>query len=97
MTRGYDRELGLNRDITRRDFLSGVGVAITGSTLSGRGVDWAERLVDRTADAAGTGAPQELYYPPTRLGMRGSHPGSFEVGHRMRDGASFGTPERRSA
>ena len=25
------------------------------------------------------------YYPPTRVGMRGSHPGSFEVAHQMRD------------
>ncbi|MDD1678048.1 MAG: hypothetical protein LUO93_02535, partial [Methanomicrobiales archaeon] len=27
------------------------------------------------------------YYPPTLTGMRGSHPGSFEVAHAMRDGA----------
>ena len=26
------------------------------------------------------------YYPPTRLGMRGSHPGSFEAAHALRDG-----------
>ena len=30
-----DRELGMDRDITRRDFVSGVGVAITGSALAG--------------------------------------------------------------
>ena len=30
-----DRELGMDRDITRRDFISGVGVAITGSSLAG--------------------------------------------------------------
>jgi hypothetical protein len=29
-----DRELGMDRDITRRDFISGVGVAITGSSLA---------------------------------------------------------------
>jgi spermidine dehydrogenase len=27
------------------------------------------------------------YYPPTKTGMRGSHPGSFEVAHELRDGA----------
>ena len=26
------------------------------------------------------------YYPPTRLNMRGSHPGSFEAAHELRDG-----------
>ncbi|CAN0502308.1 unnamed protein product, partial [Discosporangium mesarthrocarpum] len=29
------------------------------------------------------------YYPPTLQGMRGSHAGSFEVAHGMRDGASW--------
>ena len=30
-----DRELGMDRAITRRDFISGVGVAVTGSALAG--------------------------------------------------------------
>jgi spermidine dehydrogenase len=29
-------------------------------------------------------------YPPARAGMRGSHPGSFDVAHALRDGRSFG-------
>jgi spermidine dehydrogenase len=29
---------------------------------------------------------QAGYYPPTRTGMRGSHPGSFEPAHALRDG-----------
>jgi spermidine dehydrogenase len=29
---------------------------------------------------------QPDYYPPTRQGMRGSHPGSFEAAHALRDG-----------
>lgn len=29
-------------------------------------------------------------YPPALTGMRGGHPGSFEVGHAIRDGARFG-------
>ena len=28
-------------------------------------------------------------YPPERTGLRGSHPGSFEVGHEIRDGRRF--------
>ena len=34
-------------------------------------------------------AAQPLRYPPALTGMRGHHPGSFEVGHALRDGASF--------
>ncbi|MDE0366899.1 MAG: NAD(P)/FAD-dependent oxidoreductase [Gammaproteobacteria bacterium] len=73
-----DRELGMNAAITRRDFLDGMGVAIGASLLPG------------TARAADIGA-QDLpgYYPPALTGLRGSHPGSFEVAHALRDGASF--------
>ncbi|EED34295.1 twin-arginine translocation pathway signal [Luminiphilus syltensis NOR5-1B] len=54
--------------ISRRDFLNGVSIAIGGSMLGmGRS--------DLTY--AGAGA----YYPPALTGMRGSHPGSFEVAH----------------
>jgi spermidine dehydrogenase len=31
-------------------------------------------------------------YPPALTGMRGSHPGSFEVAHQLRDGAVFADP-----
>ena len=31
-------------------------------------------------------------YPPAKTGLRGSHPGSFEVAHALRDGAAFAHP-----
>jgi len=63
--------------ITRRDFLNGVSVAI-GSAL----------LPDAAfADAALQ--DQRGYYPPALGGMRGSHPGAFEVAHALRDGARW--------
>src|SRR5262245_54704404 len=34
-------------------------------------------------------AAQPLRYPPALTGMRGHHPGSFEVAHDLRDGKSF--------
>jgi spermidine dehydrogenase len=34
-------------------------------------------------------AAQPLRYPPALTGMRGHHLGSFEVGHALRDGATF--------
>jgi spermidine dehydrogenase len=73
-----DRLLGMDRDISRRDFLNGVSVAVGASVLPG------------TASAQDIGA-QDVpgYYPPGLSGLRGSHPGSFEAAHSVRDGASF--------
>jgi spermidine dehydrogenase len=72
--RNIDRNLGEDRAIPRRDFLQGVLVgaatALTGPLLQ--------------AHAADAGAPG--YYPPLLNGMRGSHPGSFENAHALRDG-----------
>jgi len=67
----------MDRPIARRDFLSGVSVALTGSLLG------ASRI-----QAAGLLQPQEepAAYPPALTGMRGSHPGSFEVAHSLRNG-----------
>jgi spermidine dehydrogenase len=71
-----DRELGMDRTITRRDFINGVSVA-AGALVA---PSWA-RAFDQ--DVSPEQAPD--YYPPTRTGMRGSHPGSFEVAHSLRD------------
>lgn len=66
-----DERLGMDRQISRRDFLNGVGVAIGAS------------LVPACARDAGpteeTIAPN--YYPPSETGMRGAHAGSFETAH----------------
>jgi spermidine dehydrogenase len=76
-----DRLLGMHRSITRRDFVNGVGVALTGAMLAGRSA----------ADfAASDKSPLPLDpYPPRRTGMRGSHPGSFEVAHQLRDARTW--------
>ncbi len=69
-----DRELGMDRAITRRDFLEGVSVAIASSALPG----------SAGATSARAATPSEATpYPPSRSGSRGSHPGSFEVAHQM--------------
>ena len=78
MTRPRDYQLlGMDRAITRRDFLNGVAVAIGASTAP-----WA---------LAQEGAPS--VYPPALTGLRGSHPGSFEAAHRLRDGEFSRFPE----
>ena len=76
--RRSDRALGMDRTIDRRDFLNGVAVAIGAIGAPGIGL---------AADPA-TPWPQDQpgYYPPILNGLRGSHPGSFESAHALRDG-----------
>src|SRR5882757_6115247 len=81
-----DRELGMRRNITRRDFLNGVAV-----TAGAAMMPW------HLFAAAGVG-PEKLpdYYPPALSGLRGSHPGSFDSAHALRDGTFWdtaGTPQ----
>jgi spermidine dehydrogenase len=66
--------------ITRRDFMNGIAIAIAGAAG-----------VDLSAAAAGssTAATPPPLYPPGRDGLRGSHVGSFEAAHRLRDGSPF--------
>ena len=67
----------MDRKITRRDFINGAAVAVAGV-----GSAWA--APGNTAAAAAQNLPG--YYPPLRHGLRGSHPGSFEAAHALRDG-----------
>jgi len=81
-----DRELGMRRNITRRDFINGVAV-----TAGAAMMPW-QLLGSDSAD------PEKSpnYYPPALTGMRGSHPGSFETAHSVRDGTfwdSAGKPQ----
>jgi len=82
-----DRELGMHRKITRRDFINGVAVT-TGAAM----MPWHLLAADEPA------FPEKSpnYYPPSLTGMRGSHPGSFETAHSLRDGTfwdSAGKPQ----
>jgi spermidine dehydrogenase len=82
-----DRQLGMDRAITRRDFLNGVAVGV-GGTLAGSAFG-AETLL--AAAALDDFAPERAvdYYPPALLGMRGNHDGTFTFAHRLRDGESW--------
>lgn len=66
-----DHELGLDRPISRRDFLDGVAIGLGGAmTLPG--------LLERAQDGS--------YYPPALTGLRGAHVGAYEAFHALRDG-----------
>src|SRR5580704_8504237 len=82
-----DRELGMGRAITRRDFLNGVAIGVGGAL--GGGVLGAETLL--AAAAFDDFAPEKAkdYYPPALMGMRGNHDGTFTFAHRLRDGESW--------
>src|SRR5271170_7590483 len=81
-----DRELGMDRSIPRRDFLQGALVGAAAAMTSPWGLAFAQDLASGTAAQDRPG-----YYPPRLVGLRGSHPGSFEAAHALRDGA---VPER---
>jgi len=71
-----DKDLGMNRPISRRDLLHGVGGLaaapfVPGLSLAGEA---------RVPDAASTGSAG---YPPALIGMRGNHDGSFDVMHQL--------------
>jgi spermidine dehydrogenase len=68
-----DRKLGMHRDITRRDFIHDLGLASIALGMPGA------TALARSMDAD----PGAVYYPPILTGMRGSHPGSFEVAHAL--------------
>ena len=78
MADSNDKELGMDRGMTRRDFLNGVAIT-TGASLVPPHVIAAlanEKDPEKAAD----------YYPPILTGLRGSHIGSFEAAHTLRDG-----------
>jgi|SRR5579863_4649031 len=76
-----DRELGMGRVITRRDFLNGIAVG-AGATLAST---WLP-VISPAAEGAHFAQDVPGYNPPALTGLRGSHPGSFEVAHAVRDG-----------
>jgi spermidine dehydrogenase len=60
--------------ISRRDFLGGTALVIAGGLTP---------LAQLRAEGS-------RYYPPALTGLRGSHPGSFEIAHEVgREGRSF--------
>ena len=71
-----DLVLGMDRDISRRDFVNGVALAAGSLALP------MSAFAGEGEYSVGSLNP----YPPARMGMRGSHPGSFEAAHALRDG-----------
>ncbi len=92
--RTRDRYLGMDQPITRRDFLNGIALGATalGATAVAAPL-FAATPTSSTAPpgAALPAAAQDAfgYYPPLLTGLRGSHAGSFEGAHALRDGKEW--------
>jgi spermidine dehydrogenase len=80
MSKSRDRELGMFCPVTRRDFLNGVAIGVGSAAAA----NFLPALAWGEAGLAAQDSPG--YYPPALTGMRGSHPGSFEGAHKLRDG-----------
>jgi spermidine dehydrogenase len=68
-----DKELGMDRRISRRQFCQGTSVAL-GASLA----PWAH-----AGEFKGSPEITAGYYPPAKTGLRGAHPGSFETAHAL--------------
>jgi spermidine dehydrogenase len=74
----------MDRSISRRDFLNGCALTV-GASLTQASPEWFKLL----AQAETSPERDPNYYPPAKTGMRGSHDGSWEVAHAMRDGRTW--------
>ena len=70
-----DRHLGMDRPISRRDFINGIGVLAASTLVPGRALAEKMLALEHAGHTAG--------YPPALTGLRGSHVGSFEVAHQL--------------
>lgn len=88
--RNRDLELGMGSSIARRDFLNGFALAVATSLvpLSGQ-LLFAEDAGFNQSLAPGITQQDQSYYPPALTGLRGSHVGSFEAAHALRDGQEW--------
>lgn len=84
-----DKKLGMACPIDRRDFLNGVAMTIGASLLPFEELLGQDSGPDSSAQeyflSKGITQQDPRYYPPALMGMRGSHPGSFEAAHALRD------------
>jgi len=85
-TNARDRELGMGREITRRDFLNGVSIGVGGAMLASQAGLLA--ALERAAfDHETVPKSSPAYYPPSLTGLRGSYNETYQYAHLLRDDA----------
>ncbi len=88
-----DRTSGMDAEISRRDFLDGVAVAIGGAmipTLAGGAPAAAQTAFRPAPVSAKQVAPSD--YPPMITGLRGQTDEAKNAGHAVRDGTALSAP-----
>jgi spermidine dehydrogenase len=78
----------MDRAITRRDFVQGAAVGGAGLLAAA----WLPGCGHGGPDLPVAAQDRPGYYPPRLTGLRGSHPGSFESAHALRDGTLKSEP-----
>src|SRR5918995_5351936 len=86
--RRRQRELGMDRSITRRDILNGVAIGASALAAQSMFGSWTLAAADPHGFLAAA-QDRPSYYPPLLQGMRGNHPGAFEDAHRLSDGRAL--------
>jgi spermidine dehydrogenase len=83
VTRKYDPDpvLGMDQPISRRDFLHDAALLTTMAAAP-----WFAAMPAAAQSSPLAAQDMPGYYPPLLNGLRGSHPGSFETAHALRDG-----------
>ena len=97
-----DKELGMGRKITRRDFLDGVAMAVGGAAVAGpmafgEGASGADKeqgsgvkpLLHGGGQNAGETRAVQNTYPPGLTGLRGDQAQVYEFAHKLRDGKKW--------
>ncbi len=83
-----DTELGMNKNISRRDILHGFGV-LSATVLSTSFLSACSSILDNKTvpnmDVTSMNKTSVIdpTYPPMKTGLRGNHQGSFEIAHQL--------------
>jgi spermidine dehydrogenase len=86
-----DRELSMQRNITRRDFLNGVSLGVGGALLASNA-----SLLAALEDLASKNPASAGYYPPSLTGLRGSYDATYQYAHALRDDAFWDAAPKSS-
>jgi spermidine dehydrogenase len=87
-----DHDLGMDRRITRRDFVDGIAATVAVAATAGAVTVPASSA--RAAEARSMDlSPESAAYPPSLRGLRGQTQAALEVAHALRDGKTFETVE----
>src|SRR5271169_6851178 len=92
MSDNSDCDLGMTRDITRRDFLNGVSLGVGGALLASNAP-----LLATLEDLASKDPASAGYYPPALTGLRGSYDATYRYAHALRDDAFWDAAPKPSA